>query len=99
MYDDLLLLQPLPPKLVEFWGAVVAAGGDQPVHTMTDRELTQERGSGVKLPSWKSTPTVKVWGLEAPMNGCLAQKVRKMDEMSSDDWSLLLVLEVAASTK
>ena len=46
MYDDLLpLLQPPPPKLVEFMGAVVAVGGDQPVHTMTDRELIQERGS------------------------------------------------------
>ena len=90
MYDDLLpLLQPLPPKLVEFRGAVVAAGWDQPVHTMTDRELTQERGSESEVAQLDS----KVWGLEAPMNGCLA-------EMSSDDWSLLLVLGgVAASTK
>ena len=79
MYDDLLpLLQPLPPKLVEFWGAVVAVGGDQPVHTMTDRELTQERGSESEVAQLEVDSDSKVWGLEAPMNGCLAQKVRKM---------------------
>ena len=46
MFEDLLpLLQPPPSKFLEFMGGVMPVGGDPPVHTMTDRELIQHRGS------------------------------------------------------
>ena len=46
MYKDLLpLLQPPPPRFIEFLGQRMPVQNDRPFHSMTDRGLIQERGS------------------------------------------------------
>lgn len=86
MYDDLLpLLQPLPPKLVEFRGAVVAAGGDQPVHTMTDRELTQERGSESEVAQLEVNSDSESMGSGSSYEWLFGSESEEDGEMSSDD--------------
>ena len=103
MYDDLLLLQPPPPKLVEFTGVVVAAGGDQPVHIVTDRELIQERGSESEVAQLEVKSDSESMGSGTSGSSYewpFGSESEEDGEMSSDDWSLLLVLGgAAASTK
>ena len=85
MYDDLLLLQPPPPKLVEFTGVVVAAGGDPPVHIVTDRELIQERGSESEVAQLEVKSDSESMGSGSSYEWLFGSESEEDGEMSSDD--------------
>lgn len=83
---------------MEFRGAVVAAGGDQPVHTWRTGSSLR-RGAQSEVAQLEVNSDSESMGSGSSYEWLFGSESEEDGEMSSDDWSLLLVLGVAASTK